>query len=91
MSHYCHITGCTIPTPPEIFACKRHWFMVPKLIRDRIWAAYRNGQCDDWKPSAEYCQAARDAVIAVAKKEGKTPDTALYDIFENSAKDREAQ
>ena len=55
--------------------------MVPKSIRDRIWTTYRAGQCDDMNPSAEYCRAARDAVIAVALREGRTPDTTLYDHF----------
>ena len=64
-----------------MFACRRHWFMVPKPIRYRIWATYRVGQCDDMNPSAAYCRAARDAVIAVATKEGREPDTALYDMF----------
>ena len=55
--------------------------MVPKPIRDRIWATYRDGQCDDMNPSDDYCTAARDAVIAVARKEGREPDTRLYDLF----------
>jgi hypothetical protein len=55
--------------------------MVPKSIRDRIWAHYRAGQCDDWNPSTAYCEAARDAVIAIAQREGKVPDTKVYDFF----------
>lgn len=55
--------------------------MVPYLIRQRVWATYRVGQCDDLKPSVDYCLAAKDAVIAVAHKEGKTPDTTLYDFI----------
>lgn len=59
--------------------------MVPKAIRDRIWRHYREGQEDDWKPSREYLTAARDAVIAVAEKEGLEPDTRVYDRFLESA------
>ena len=81
MAHSCHATDCTTPVPPEMWGCRRHWFMVPKPIRDRIWSAYRAGQCDDMNPSADYCQAARDAVVAVATKEGRVPDTTLYDLF----------
>ena len=55
--------------------------MVPKQIRDRIWLTYREGQCDDMKPSREYLFAAKAAVEAVAKKEGIESDTSLYDIF----------
>lgn len=81
MAHTCHATGCETAVPPEMWGCKKHWFMVPKPIRDRIWATYRRGQCDDMNPSTEYCEAARDAVIAVAKREGIVPDTAVYDFF----------
>jgi len=55
--------------------------MVPKSIRDRIWRTYRVGQCDDMNPDDNYLNAARDAVIAVAKKEGLEPDTRIYDVF----------
>lgn len=80
-SHHCHVTACTVPVLPTMFACKKHWYMVPKPIRDRIWDNYRDGQCDDMNPSKAYCEAARDAVIAVAVKEGIEPDVRLYDAF----------
>lgn len=81
MSHHCHATGCTASVPPVMWGCKKHWFMVPLAIRNRVWAAYRAGQCDDMNPSDDYCRAARDAVIAVAQREGRTPDTKPYDLF----------
>lgn len=81
MSHRCHATGCKTPVPPAMFMCKPHWFRVPKAMRDRIWATYRAGQCDDMNPSDAYCEAAKAAVIAVAQKEGREPDTTLYDLF----------
>src|SRR5574337_950063 len=81
LAHTCHATGCERRIPPNMWGCKRHWFMVPKLVRDRIWEHYRPGQEDDKRPTAEYCLAARDAVIAVAQLEGREPDTRLYDIF----------
>jgi hypothetical protein len=24
-----------------MFMCKRHWFMVPKTLRDEVWLHYR--------------------------------------------------
>jgi len=81
MSHTCHATACGVPIPPTMWGCKRHWFMVPIAIRNAIWKAYRPGQCDDKRPSRAYCEAARAAVIAVATKENRTPDTTLYDFF----------
>jgi hypothetical protein len=61
--------------------CRRHWFMVPRLLRARVWATYRPGQCDDMKPSGDYAEAAKAAVTAVAEREGREPDTRLYDLI----------
>jgi hypothetical protein len=90
MAHTCHATNCERTTKPELFMCYPHWMMVPRPMQQRIWATYRPGQCDDLNPSAEYCQAARGAVIAVAEKEGIEPDTVLYDMFETRARELQA-
>lgn len=82
MAHHCHATGCSVKVPPEMFMCKRHWFSLPKAMRDRIWATYRPGQCDDWKISHEYANAARAAVRFIATKEGKEPNTSIYDALD---------
>lgn len=49
--------------------CKRHWFMVPKRLRDTVWATYRQGQCDDKNPSESWHEAADAAIQAVAERE----------------------
>ena len=85
MAHHCHATGCPVTVPPEMLMCRRHWFMVPRTYRERVWATYRRGQCDDMNPSGAYCEAARAAVVAVAEREGVTPDTALYDLLSRGA------
>lgn len=86
MAHTCHAIGCNARVPPQMFMCKRHWFMVPQCLRNRIWSTYRPGQCDDWQVSAEYCDAAKESLLAVAQKEGRTvdpscPELQLYEIF----------
>lgn len=82
MAHQCHATGCSNKVPPEMFMCKKHWFSLPKSMRDRIWATYRPGQCDDWNITHEYADAARAAVCFIAEKEGKTPDVSIYDMLD---------
>ncbi len=42
--HHCHAYGCTTPCPPEMFMCKKHWFMVPGLYRLAIKKTYTPGQ-----------------------------------------------
>ena len=79
--HHCHATNCSENIPPEMLMCKNHWRSLPWKIKKRVWDTYRPGQCDDMKPSREYCMAAKDAVIFVAVKEGIVPNTELYDFL----------
>lgn len=82
MAHTCHATGCTKNVPPEMFMCKKHWFSLPKSMRNAIWATYRPGQCDDWNITHEYAEAARTAVCYLAQKEGVESDTRVYDMLD---------
>lgn len=82
MAHHCHATGCETAVPPQMFMCRRHWYMLPHCLRQAIWATYRPGQCDDWQISHAYAEAARAAVRFVAAKEGVEPDTRVYDMLD---------
>ncbi len=82
MSHTCHATGCRAAVPPAMFMCKRHWFSLPRRLRAAVWATYRPGQGRDWRPSHAYCEAARAAVRYVAEREGRAPDTGVYDALD---------
>lgn len=78
LAHHCHAEGCPVPTRPEMLMCARHWRMVPVRLRAAVWRTYRAGQCDDMRPSAEYCRAAGAAVNAVAAKEGRPLITSYF-------------
>lgn len=56
--HMCHWPTCTRPVPPALWGCKVHWMMLPKVLRDQIWATYRPGQEETKDPSLEYLDAA---------------------------------
>ncbi len=43
MTHKCPKQGCNQQIPQHMLACKRHWFEVPKPLRDAIWQTYRSG------------------------------------------------
>ena len=79
--HHCHATNCEVRVPTEMFMCRRHWFMLPKHLRDSIWRTYREGQCDDMNPSKVYCETAKLCLTYIANKEGIEPDVQLYDFF----------
>lgn len=59
--HACHWPGCTVQVPPAKWGCTKHWFWLPKEIRDRIWRAFRPGQEVSLTPSPEYLAAAKAA------------------------------
>lgn len=61
MAHRCHWPGCERNVPPKLWGCKKHWFMLPKDIRDEIWRTYRPGQEITKTPTVEYIAAAHRA------------------------------
>ncbi len=48
--------------------CKKHWFALPKPMRDAVWAAYRPGQEVTRDPSREYLEASRAAIEYLGPK-----------------------
>lgn len=41
-----------------MWGCPRHWYMLPKALRDKVWAAYVPGQEITKQPSEEYIAVA---------------------------------
>lgn len=74
MAHHCHAPCCSVPVPPEMLMCKKHWFSLPRSMRNRVWATYRKGQCEDWQITHEYACAARAAVRHVGEIEGRSEE-----------------
>ena len=71
MPHRCHAIGCEAEVPPTMLMCRAHWFAVPKPLRKDVWRLYRRGQEITKDPSPEYLAAARAAIDAVARREGR--------------------
>lgn len=68
--HTCHAKNCKVVTPPKMLMCRRHWYLVPKALRDRVWATYQTGQeVGRVRPSREYFAAVREAIDAVEQAE----------------------
>lgn len=70
MSHHCHAKLCTTHCRPELLMCPKHWRMVPAILKRRVLATYRRGQCNDKSPSLAWHEAADAAIASVALKEG---------------------
>lgn len=58
--HHCHWPGCKEQVPPAMWGCRRHWFMLPPYLRNKVWEAYQPGQEIRRTPSREYVQVARE-------------------------------
>ena len=83
MEHKCHALNCPLEVPPKMLMCLRHWRMVPKSLQDRVWATYRRGQEVTKTPSMSYLKAAKDAIRAVAEKEGRLDRLGFEPISED--------
>jgi hypothetical protein len=58
----CPIQRCSCQIDPSRLMCRRHWYMVPKDMRDRVWATWRSGQGAFGR---EHQDAVRAAIVAV--------------------------
>jgi hypothetical protein len=59
-AHHCHWPGCETPCPPKMWGCSRHWFRLPKRLRDAIWRTYQPGQELTKTPSTQYLKVAAE-------------------------------
>lgn len=71
--HRCHWPGCAEQAPPAAWGCRAHWHKLPIALRNALWRAYRVGQEDDGKPSAEYVRAARAIQAWIAENHDDPP------------------
>lgn len=51
--HRCPAPGCDEKVHSEMYACRRHWYMIPMKLRTRLWRTYR----DDGQLSPQHLQA----------------------------------
>jgi hypothetical protein len=68
-AHACHATGCTVPVPPRLFLCRKHWFRLPEPMRDLVWSAYVPGQEIRKDPSPEYLNVTQRCIEYLEKVE----------------------
>ena len=71
--HTCHAIRCDVRVPPRMFMCRRHWFALPKRMRDAVWAEYVPGQERRKDPTEAYLIVTRECIEWLARKEGLMP------------------
>lgn len=68
MRHSCHWPGCPRFVPPAKWGCTKHWFALPKGLRDELFKHYVPGQEITKTPSSEYLEAAREVQRWIAEQ-----------------------
>ena len=58
--HLCHWPTCGTAVPPKMWGCPKHWFRLPKHLRELIWATYVPGQEVRLDPSDDYLAVAQE-------------------------------
>ena len=43
-----------------MWGCHSHWYMLPKALRDKVWATYVPGQEITKAPTVKYVEVARE-------------------------------
>jgi hypothetical protein len=57
----CPVGDCGAEIDPSRLMCHVHWYLVPRQIRDRVWATWRSGH---GASDAEHQDAVRTAITA---------------------------
>jgi hypothetical protein len=39
----CPVAGCDAAIDPTRLMCRRHWYAVPRWLRDRVWRTWHSG------------------------------------------------
>lgn len=72
--HPCPVRHCTGQLGPSVFICHDQWQMVPKPLRDEVWATWDRGRGKDSDEFRAAVRAAAESVVLSAP--GEAPDGA---------------
>lgn len=58
VTNECPHPKCNVQKPRHLYACRTHWFQLPKKLRDKIYSSYNLSQWEEWskndKAAIEY-------------------------------------
>lgn len=67
--HKCPVDGCSRSRGDRQLMCKKHWYMVPKELRDNVYRTARRMWDGEGGATHAWSEAADAAVAAVEEKE----------------------
>lgn len=79
----CRATFCNVLVYDHQFVCQAHWRKVPPDMRAGLLKCFRPGHPEDENMAPEYVKAAKEVIRHLARLEGYTPDTSLFDRYDN--------
>lgn len=83
--HRCHNPECRKPCKPEWLMCFHCWSKVPAKLKAAVYRTYREGQCQDMRPSAAWHRAADAAIQSVCPSYRGMPERLLKRIEERKS------
>ena len=60
MTHKCPIDDCRCVMPQHILMCRKHWALVPSILKNRVYAGWNRG-----KITPDYVAARTEAIRSV--------------------------
>ena len=66
-THQCGAPGCKRRIPLAQFLCPRHWYQVPAIERQAIWAAYRNYTANPSEENLDVLRRVQQAGVGAMK------------------------
>lgn len=69
--HRCAAEGCEMHVALHLLMCRRHWLLVPRPLREAVWATYQRhqGLPGGPEPTPVYRRNVTAAIKAVAQRE----------------------
>lgn len=64
---HCRVPRCNEQIDPSRLMCRRHWYRVPKPLRDQVWATWQSGRGTS---SGEHQTAVHMAIAACRDRAG---------------------
>jgi hypothetical protein len=75
MTHNCPGPECTKQIPYDQLACSRHWYQVPRPIRNAVYRAWANGDGVGTQAHLSAMQAAIGKMTPLPPPKGKPSDS----------------
>lgn len=69
--HNCPASGCTLNVATHKLLCRTHWYMVPRALREAVYAAWANGIGAGSPSHRAACADAIEAVNGLIAAQGR--------------------